>query len=129
MDKATTNPKHPSDEFEDILGELARLRAFKVQQRGESKDFSYDTPVNFERVRLGLWADIHRKYERIDRYLFDGAGGDSDLEDDFKDLANYAIKGLQLLRRGRLYVDRSDEVAVPEVSSAPRPRPDRFDRT
>lgn len=92
----------PDSEFVEILIRLHELRLLKVSQRGESPHLRVDPTDErgVKRSKLGLWADLNRKWERIDRYLFDGVGGDAgDLEDDFMDLANYAIKGLQLLRR------------------------------
>lgn len=83
------------DEFEAIALELMELRRTKVGQRGESRYQEKDA----RRSKLLLWADLNRKWQRVERYLFAGEGGTENLEDDFKDLANYAIMGIQLMRR------------------------------
>jgi len=82
-------------EFDRILEECRALRHRKVDQRGESRYQEKDS----RRSKLLLYADLHRKFQRLERYLFYGSGGTQDLEDDFKDLANYAIMGVQLKRR------------------------------
>lgn len=82
-------------EFDSILCELSDLRERKVIQRGEGRYKETDP----KRSKLLLGADLHRKYQRLDRFLIDQQGGSEDIEDDFKDLANYSAMGLQLGRR------------------------------
>lgn len=95
-------------EFDDILMQLSALREQKVAERGEERYNEKDK----HRSKILLGADIHRKYQRVDRYLIEGKGGTDNLEDDFKDLANYAIMGIQLMRReGWAYDKNGPELA------------------
>lgn len=82
-------------EFELILAECAELRERKVQQRGEGAYNQKDA----RKSKLELWANLRRKFIRVERYLYEGAGGTESLEDDLMDLVNFAAMGLQLMRR------------------------------
>ena len=96
--KRFRNVDETQDEFDRILLDLSDLRERKVRQRGEARYHETDA----RRSKLFLGADIHRKYQRVDKFLIPEPGSiisTEDLEDDFMDLANYAAMGIQLGRR------------------------------
>jgi hypothetical protein len=82
------------DDTEDVFNELYRLLISKHKDYGPTNiSKSPGGPVNGLRVRM--WD----KFARINHLIDSGKGPQNEsLEDSFKDMANYAIIGLLVLR-------------------------------
>ena len=79
--------------FEELLSEAAWIRLRRVAARTEYRYKGADP-----RSKDVLASDLLRKFHRVHSYLTGNMEGinEKDLRDDFLDLANFAIMGVQL---------------------------------